>query len=142
MVDKDKSPVMLYDGVCGFCNQTVQTIIKLDKSGKILFAPLQSEFGKAVVLRHPELAQVDSVILLERLSDNSERILVRSEAIITIAKYIGGIWRLAQLTSIVPRALRDFFYDLFAKNRYKVFGKYDSCMMPTPEIRARFIDMA
>ncbi|MBK7992085.1 MAG: DUF393 domain-containing protein [Blastocatellia bacterium] len=142
MVDKDNSPVMLYDGVCGFCNQTVQTIIKIDKKGKILFAPLQSEFGKAVMLRHPELVQIDSVILLERLSDNSERILVRSEAIITIAKHIGGIWQLAQLTSIVPRALRDFFYDLFAKNRYKVFGKYDSCMIPTPEIRARFIDMA
>jgi len=142
MVDKDNSPVMLYDGICGFCNQTVQTIIKLDKRGKILFAPLQSEFGKTVVLRYPELAQVDSVILLERLSNNSERILVRSEAIIAIAKHIGGIWRLAQLTSIVPRSLRDFFYDLFAKNRYKVFGKYDSCMIPTPEIRARFIDMA
>jgi predicted DCC family thiol-disulfide oxidoreductase YuxK len=126
MVDKDNSPVMLYDGVCGFCNQTVQTIIKLDKTGKILFAPLQSEFGKAVVERHPELAQIDSVILLEKLTNSSERILVRSDAIITIARHIGGIWRLAQLTSIIPRALRDFFYDLFAKNRYKVFGKYDS----------------
>lgn len=136
------SPVMLYDGVCGFCAQSVQMIIKLDKLGVIKFAPLQGEFGSNIKLRHKELENIDSVIILETKPDGSEQIFVRSDAILRIARHLGGIWRLLEISYIVPKTIRDFFYDLFARNRYKVFGKYDSCTLPSPEVRARFIDMA
>ncbi len=138
----NNSPVMLYDGVCGFCSQSVQVIIKLDKRGVIKFAPLQGQFGQAAKLRHPEIENVDSVIILEKMVDSSERVFVRSDAILQILHHLGGIWRLFKIAYIVPRSFRDFLYDLFARNRYKVFGKYESCMIPSPKVRARFIDIA
>ncbi|KAF0249689.1 MAG: putative thiol-disulfide oxidoreductase DCC [bacterium] len=138
----NNSPVMLYDGVCGFCSQSVQVIIKLDKRGVIKFAPLQGQFGQAAKLHHPEIENVDSVIILEKMFDSSERVFVRSDAILRILHHLGGVWRLFKIAYIVPRSFRDFLYDLFARNRYKVFGKYESCMIPLPEVRARFIDMA
>jgi len=133
--------VMLYDGVCGFCSQSVQMIIKLDKKGVIKFAPLQGEFGQSAKMRHSEIENIDSVIILEKTVDGQERIFIRSEAVLQILKHLGGAWRLLEIGRIIPRFIRDFFYDLFARNRYKVFGKYESCMLPSPEIRARFIDM-
>lgn len=138
----NNSPVMLYDGVCGFCSQSVQMIIKLDKLGVIKFAPLQGEFGSAAKLRHRELENIDSVVILETKLDGSEQIFVRSDAALRIIKHLGGIWRLLEVGYIIPKAIRDFLYDLFARNRYKVFGKYESCMLPSPEVRARFIDIA
>ncbi|MBI4850341.1 MAG: DUF393 domain-containing protein [Acidobacteria bacterium] len=136
------SPIMLYDGVCGFCSQSVQIIIKLDKKGVIKFAPLQGEFGNSAKLRHKELENIDSVVILEANSNGREQIFVRSDAILQITKHLGGIWKIFQIAQIIPKPIRDFLYDLFARNRYKVFGKYDSCMIPSPEIRARFIDIA
>ncbi len=133
------NPVMLYDGVCGFCNSSVQTLIKLDKKAIIKFAALQSQFGEAVKLRHPELANIDSVVLLEN-SNEIEKVFVRSDAILRIAHYLGGFWCITKLGYLIPRSIRDFLYDSFAKNRYKFFGKYDSCMIPSPEVRARFIE--
>ena len=145
MSESDKinqSPVMLYDGVCGFCSQSVQMIIKLDKAGIIRFAPLQGEFGQRAKIRHPEIENVDSVIVLEKDANGVERTFVRSDAILRIAKHLGGFWRFLGIGYLIPRQVRDFLYDQFARNRYKVFGKYESCMIPSPEIRARFIDIA
>jgi predicted DCC family thiol-disulfide oxidoreductase YuxK len=141
MDKSNNSPVMLYDGVCGFCSQSVQIIIKLDKIGVIKFAPLQGEFGQATKLHHPEIQKIDSVIILEKMADGSERTFIRSDAILRIAHHLGGVWHLLKIGYIIPRFIRDFLYDTFARNRYKVFGKYESCMLPSPEIRARFIDM-
>jgi predicted DCC family thiol-disulfide oxidoreductase YuxK len=134
------SPIVLYDGVCGFCSHSVQTIISLDKLGVIKFAALQGEFAKNVKLRHPELEKIDSIVVIEKLPDGLEKVYVRSDAALCIVKHLGGIWRVLEIAYIVPRFIRDFFYDLFAKNRYKIFGKYESCMIPSPKIRARFID--
>jgi predicted DCC family thiol-disulfide oxidoreductase YuxK len=139
--DQREAPVLLYDGVCGFCNKTVQTILKYDRRGTLRFAPLQSEFAKGVVARHPELANVDSVVFVEKESGTGlERVSVRSTAALRVASYLGGPWRLALVARILPTSLRDYFYDLFARYRYRLFGKYDSCMLPPKEARARFVD--
>lgn len=136
------APVLLYDGVCGFCNKSVQQIIKHDGRGVLRFAALQSDFGRRVVERHPELRGIDSMVLLERLpATGGERVSVRSAAALGVAAYLGGFWKLFLALRIVPAPLRDYFYDLFARYRYRLFGKYDSCMLPPPEVRSRFIDV-
>lgn len=138
MDDSNPSLVLLYDGVCGFCNRTVQTVIAADRKGTLRFAALQSEFGSAVLARHPELKDVDSVMLVET-ADGAERVSIRSTAALKIAGYLGGFWSLLLAGYVVPTPVRDFFYDLFAKYRYRLFGKYESCMLPPPEVRARFL---
>ena len=134
-----EAPVLLYDGVCGFCDSTVQFIIARDRRGAMRFAPLQSEFAARVMRRHPELAGVDSLILVQRDDAGAERVSARSEAVIRIGEYLGHGWGAARLLRIVPRFLRDAGYDLFARFRYRVFGRMDSCPIPSKEIRARFI---
>src|SRR5690349_1647549 len=107
--------VLLYDGLCGFCNKTVQTILQHDRRGTMRFAALQSAYGEAVLARRPELQDVDSVVLVERGRGDAERVFIRSDAALRIAAYLGGGWKLLLVFRVVPRAVRDFFYDLFAR---------------------------
>ena len=134
------APVLLYDGVCGFCNKSVQLILAHDRKGSMRFAALQSDYGQAVVERHPELRGIDSVVFVER-RPGGERIYVRSDAALKVAAYLGGFWKILLAARVLPRGLRDYFYDLFARNRYKLFGRYDACMLPPPEVRSRFLDV-
>jgi len=136
----DAAPVLLYDGVCGFCNKTVQMILNNDRRGTLRFAALQSDYGRAVVGRHRELEGVDSVVFVEQAA-GGERVHVRSEAALKVAAYLGGVWKVFLAAKVMPRGLRDYLYDLFARNRYKFFGKYDQCMLPPAEARARFLDV-
>jgi predicted DCC family thiol-disulfide oxidoreductase YuxK len=133
--------VLLYDGVCGFCNRSVQTIIRHDRRREMRFAALQSQYGKAVVARHPELQNVDSLVLVEK-ADGAERVFTHSAGALRVAAYLGGWWKLFLAAYIIPRPVRDFFYNLFARYRYRLFGKYDSCPIPSPEVRSRFVDNA
>ena len=134
------APVLLYDGVCGFCNRTVQMILDRDRRGTMRFAALQSDYGRAVVRRHSELEGVDSVVFVEP-SAGGERVYVRSEAALKVASYLGGFWKVFLAAKVIPRGLRDYLYDLFARNRYRVFGKSEQCMLPPAEARARFLDV-
>jgi predicted DCC family thiol-disulfide oxidoreductase YuxK len=134
------APVLLYDGVCGFCNQTVKVILGHDRRGSMLFAALQSDYARAVVARHPELENVDSLVFVEP-TPGGERVYVRSEAALKVAAYLGGFWKLLLAGYVLPRGLRDYLYDLFARNRYRFFGKYDQCLLPPPEVRSRFLDV-
>jgi len=134
------APVLLYDGLCGFCDGTVQFILEHDRRGALRFATLQGDFARGVIERHPELAGVDSLVLVERGTSGEERIYVRSEGALQVATYLGGAWTLARGLRIVPRFLRDLVYDGFARVRYRVFGRYDACPIPSAEQRARFID--
>jgi len=135
------APVLLYDGVCGFCNKTVQMILERDPAGTMRFAALQSDYGRAVVERHTSLRGVDSVVFVENANGGSrERVFVRSDAALKVVAYLGGFWKIFLAAYVVPKPLRDYFYDLFARNRYRVFGKYDACMLPPPEVRSRFLD--
>ena len=126
--------VVLFDGVCNFCNGAVNWIIAHDPHGKFKFAPLQSEFGEQAKAKFGIGDNVDSIILIE-----SDRAYLHSSAALRVLKTIGGIWSLGYAGVIVPRPVRDWFYKWFARNRYRWFGKQDACMMPTPDIRARFI---
>ena len=137
------NPVLLYDGVCGLCNKSVQMILDHDERKEMRFAALQSDYGKQVISRHPELEKVDSIVFVERKSGaDDERVFIRSDAALRVASYLGGAWKLLLIFRIVPRPVRDFFYNLCAKYRYKFFGKYDSCMLPSPDVRSRFLDVA
>lgn len=133
-------PVLLYDGLCGFCNGTVQFVLPRDRRGVLRFATLQGDFARGVMARHPELATIDSLILVEPSeADGGERVYVRSEGALRMAHHMGGAWRLAGALRIVPRVVRDWAYDSFARVRHRVFGRYDTCPLPTPEQRARFV---
>jgi predicted DCC family thiol-disulfide oxidoreductase YuxK len=133
-------PILLYDGVCGFCNKSVQTILAHDQKGTLRFAPLQSKFGESILARH-QLGNLDSVVYVDG-SVQPERVFIRSNAALQVARYLGGGWKLLLIFYLLPRPIRDFFYDLFAKYRYRFFGKYESCMVPPPEVRSRFVDLA
>jgi predicted DCC family thiol-disulfide oxidoreductase YuxK len=135
------SPVLLYDGVCGFCNKSVQSILRYDKKKTMYFAALQGDFGHSILTRHPELRGVDSLVLVEALeSGHGEQVFVRSNAVLRVAAYLGGPWKLALAAYIIPRPVRDYLYNQFATRRYRWFGKYDTCLMPEPDVRARFLD--
>jgi len=131
--------VLLYDGLCGFCDRTVQFILARDPGGSMHFAPLQGEYARQVLSEHPSLRDVDSLILVEAVAE-PHLALVRSDAVLAIADYLGWPWRAAAAFRIVPRALRDWAYDLFARHRHRLFGRYDACPLPSPEVRARFLD--
>ena len=134
-------PVMLYDGVCGLCNKSVQTILKRDQRGTLRFAALQSSYGQAVIARHAGLKSVDSVAWVTISATGQERVLIRCDAALQAAAYLGGRWKLLFVAYILPRPVRDFFYDLVARYRYRLFGKYDSCPLPSPAVRSRFLDV-
>ena len=127
------SAIILFDGICNFCDGAVNFIIGQDTKNYFKFAPLQSEIGQEFVKKF-DLRGIDSVILVE-----NDKAYTHSTAALKIAKSLSGIWSLAYVFIVIPKPIRDFFYKLFAKNRYKLFGKKDECMIPTPEVRARFL---
>ena len=126
--------ILLFDGVCNFCNDSVNFIIRRDPDKKFRFAPLQSEFGIEMRKKYAIADDVDSVVLIE-----NENAYMHSTAALRIAKNLGGIYSLAYVFIIVPSFIRDTFYKLFAKYRYRLFGQKDICMMPTPDVRERFL---
>lgn len=125
--------ILLFDGDCGLCDRAVQWVLRRDEGGTMRFAPLQSTLGKEALARLPELAGVDSMILLHR-----DGAWIRSTAVLETARYVGGIWSLAVLGYLVPRALRDWVYDQVAKRRLALFGRVESCSVPTAQQRERF----
>lgn len=127
--------IVLFDGVCNFCNVSVNFVIERDDAGYFKFAPLQSEIGEELSKKHGiDKVETDSVIVVE-----NEKVYTYSSAALRIARHLDGIWSLAYVFVIVPKPIRDFFYKLFARHRYRLFGRQDACMMPTPDVRARFM---
>ena len=134
MISSSKS-VILFDGVCNFCNASINFVIDHDPDKKFQFASLQSDFGQTILREHSRnLSDFDSVILLQ-----NGQLLIKSEAAFAIAKQLSGAWAGLAIFRILPTVITDFFYELIAKNRYKIFGKTESCRMPTPDIKERFI---
>jgi predicted DCC family thiol-disulfide oxidoreductase YuxK len=134
------APVLLYDGVCGFCNGAVRTILRFDRHGTLRFAALDSEFARAIIDRNPSLRHVDTVVFVDDPGRPGERVSVRTAAGLRVASYLGGPWKLLLVAGVIPARLRDWLYDRFASVRYRIFGKYDSCPVPAPDVRARFLD--
>ena len=132
--------VLLYDGVCVYCDGMVKFILARDRKGTMKFAPLQGEFAAGVMSRHEELRHLDALILVQTGDGpGDERVWNSSEAAIRAWEYLGGAWGAASLLRVVPRVFRDWCYDRFASVRYRLFGTYDSCPIPAPEVRARFM---
>lgn len=127
--------MLLYDGVCGLCNGFVQWVLKHDRAGSLRFATLQGVLGQEAVRTFPALQGIDSVVLLSR-----DGALVKSTAVIEVARYLGGVWYLLLAGYLLPRGLRDALYDQVARRRYGWFGKLDACPLPSPETRQRFLD--
>lgn len=137
-----QNPIVLYDGVCGLCNRMVQFLLKHDKHDRLRFASLQSDFAATVLARHgADPKDLDTVQVVEDYNEANEKLLGRSDAILRAGVELGGVWKVtATLGKIIPRTLRDVIYRLVARNRYRVFGKYETCMLPEPKHRAKFLD--
>ena len=131
-------PIVVFDGICNFCSATVRIILRNDRSGSIRFAPLQSKLGGELLRRHGIVpADADTFLVIE-----GGRALTRSDAALAIARHLRFPWSLWRIAGVLPRGLRDAIYRLLARNRYRWFGKRDSCFLPTPEERGRFLDLA
>lgn len=130
-------PILLFDGVCNLCNASVQFILKRDPKGVFRFASLQSPTGQAL-LKFAGLptGEINTVVLFE-----NGKPYLRSDAGLRIARRLPGLWPLLYGLMVIPRALRHWVYDWIARNRYRWFGKEESCMLPAPEWKARFIDV-
>jgi len=129
--------IVLFDGVCKLCNGTVQFILRRDPRGRFRFAPQQSEAGRRLLRKHglieaSGLAQ--SLVVLE-----GERVYLESDAALRIFYRLGGAWRLLWALRFIPKPLRDRAYRLVARNRYRLFGRLERCMMPSPELSRRFL---
>lgn len=128
-------PIILFDGVCNLCNGSVQFIIKRDKEAKFRFASLQSEAGRKILEQfHLPLDTFNSFVLYQ-----DDKIYTRSTAALRVFSQLKG-WKWVGALSYVPRFIRDGVYNLIARNRYRWFGKKDVCMIPTPELKSRFLD--
>ena len=136
------NPIVLYDGVCGLCNRLVQFLLKRDHKDLLRYASLQSDFAEIVLKRHGlNPKDLDTVCVVLNHGESNERVLTRSDAILHLGKELGGIWSIgAACGRILPHWLRDSLYRFVARNRYRVFGKYDTCMLPEPRHRAKFLD--
>ncbi|SHM41034.1 thiol-disulfide oxidoreductase DCC family protein [Gracilibacillus kekensis] len=127
--------IILFDGVCNFCSSSVQFIIKRDPHQKFQFASLQSEVGQKLISKYNVPNDIDSIVLIK---DN--RYYTKSTAALNIAKSLHRLYPVFSIFLLIPKILRDKVYQIIAKNRYRWFGKKDSCMLPSPEDRERFID--
>jgi predicted DCC family thiol-disulfide oxidoreductase YuxK len=125
---------VLFDGVCNVCNYWVQFIIKRDPKAQFKFASLQSEEAQLLLQAHKQKVTLDSIVLLQ-----DGKVYTESTAILQIFKKLTGMWKLLSVFHIIPKFIRDSFYRWFAKNRYRWFGQQESCMIPTPEVRQRFL---
>ncbi len=131
-----ESSVILFDDVCNLCNGIVQFIIKRDPKGKFRFASLQSESGQKLLGKFGLPSdEFDSIVLIQ-----GEQYFLKSRAGLRILKELGGLWKLLFVFTYLPAPLRDFIYDQIARSRYRIFGKRESCMIPTPGLKARFLE--
>lgn len=138
MIDiPNNKKLILFDGVCNLCNSSVQYVIKHDKKNLFLFAPLQSETGKKLINDHQiNTNKIDSILLYTP----EKGIVYKSTAALNIAKHLGFPRNLAVVFFVIPAFIRNWVYDYIAKNRYAWFGKKDACMVPTPELKSKFLD--
>ncbi|GEN51883.1 thiol-disulfide oxidoreductase DCC family protein [Halobacillus faecis] len=126
--------IILFDGECNFCNQSVQFIIKRDPEGRFKFASQQSEVGESIMREYDVPNEVDSLVLIE-----GSKAYLQSTAALRICKGLKGFWKFGFVFILVPRQIRDWAYKIFSKNRYDWFGKQETCQLPSPEMKKRFL---
>lgn len=126
--------IILFDGICNLCNKSVQFILKRDPEGNFQFASMQSEAGEKLLKHYGFNGEIKSIILIDH-----GKVFRKSSAALRIAGKLQGFWKLLVVFQIIPPFLRDLIYDYIAKNRYRWFGKKESCMLPSPEWKKRFL---
>lgn len=127
--------IILFDGVCNFCDRTVKLIIKHDKADKFHFAQLQSDFAKELLSKQGlNQNELSSVILIE-----GDQVYTKSDAVIRIARQLSGWPKIFSYSNWVPKTIRNFIYDLMAKYRYRLFGRQDNCILPDKKIQDKFL---
>lgn len=127
--------ILLFDGVCNFCDRTVQFVIKHDKKAVFKFASLQSDAGQKLLARHHlPLEDFDSFVYVK-----NDRVYTKSTAALHVLKELGGGFQITFILIAIPSPIRDVAYSILAKNRYKWFGKKEACSLPSPEVRERFL---
>ena len=131
----DNRNIVIFDGVCNFCNGAVNFIIKRDPKGIFAFTPMQTELAHELMQKH----QISNVGIDTFLLIKNGQCFVFSNAALEISKDLTGFWCMFRIFKFVPSTIRDFFYKMFARNRYTLFGKQEICMVPTQEVRARFV---
>ena len=128
--------VLLFDGVCNLCDGTVRFVAKRDSRRVFKFAPLQSEAGKGLLAKfHLSVEDVSTMVLIE-----GDRVYTESSAALEITKRLRGLWPLVYGLIVIPKPVRDWAYRIFARNRYRWFGKKESCMIPDAELKERFLE--
>ena len=135
-MDNSNHSIILFDGVCNLCDGFVQFVISRDKTGKYKLGSLQSEAAQSILREFnlPE-AELKTIVLVE-----NGKVYLRSKAVLKILEQLGGIYKTAVLFKVYPAFISDGVYNFISKHRYKMFGKKNSCMIPTPELKSRFID--
>ena len=138
----ESNPIVLYDGVCGLCNRLNQFILKRDTHDRFRFASLQSDLAGSLLRRHgADSKDLDTVYVVLDYNQPGERLLARSDAILHVVTQLDGIWKLAGVGRVLPKFVRDGLYKMVARNRYRVFGKHESCMLPDPKHRHKFLEV-
>ena len=131
----EKHPVIIFDGVCNFCNGSVNFIIKRDKEAYFYFTPMQSDIAQSLMKEYGlDTLDADTFILIK-----DKKSYIRTEAALEVCRSLEGYWYLFGVFKVLPLGFRDFFYKLFARNRYRLFGKQEACMLPSKEISGRFL---
>jgi predicted DCC family thiol-disulfide oxidoreductase YuxK len=128
-------PLVLFDGVCNLCAGVVRFVIERDPEARFRFAPLQSELGRALKLRHG----LDPDALASFVLIDADGAATRSTAVLRILRGLGAPWRWLYLLRAIPLPLRDALYGFVAGNRYRWFGRRDTCLVPSPDLRSRFL---
>lgn len=131
----EQSHVIIFDGVCNFCNGAINFIIKHDANSVFVFTPMQSDLAKELLQQH----KIDNVGIDTFLLIKSSKTFIWTNAALEITKDLNGFWYLLNALKVVPRPIRDYLYRIFARNRYKLFGRSDYCMKPTENLKSRFI---
>ncbi len=127
--------IVIFDGVCNFCNGAVNFIIKRDESGVFTFVPMQSDIAKELMEKfHVDAVGMETFILIKK-----DHVFIKSDAALEICTGLSGLWPYLTKAKIIPSFIRDFLYTVFARNRYFLFGKKDQCMIPSEEVKARFL---
>ena len=132
----EQQPVILFDGICNFCNSSVNFIIKRNRKKDIRFAALQSDAGRQLLSQYQlPVREMESIVFIE-----NGKAYVRSTAALRISRHLNAAWPLCYGFIIIPRFIRDAVYNWIAANRYKWFGVQEQCMLPTPDVRERFLN--
>jgi predicted DCC family thiol-disulfide oxidoreductase YuxK len=132
--------LLLYDGVCGLCDRLVQFVLRHDRRDRFRFAALQSPLAASLLRGYGrDASDLDTVYVIARYGEPSAKLLSKGRAVLFVLAELGGIWRLASVLRVLPRPLLAFGYDQIARRRYRWFGRYDACPLPTPATKAKFL---